>query len=1001
MTTRFDPLSSSSPVAIVSCLLLLGGAPLTAQETDWRTIEFETSQVTSPDVVLSPDGEWLIFTMLGHLFRLPVGGGNAEQLTFGPYYDAEPAISPDGRRIAFQSDRDGSDGNIFVLDLAGGEITQLTREEWARAPVWNPDGEAIIYLVRPQRLVGGSPAEVRRVALAGGEPETLVPPAPIRGVFFMPDGRLAWTIMETDTGGVQTTTRIEVRTPEGRVSTLRRLAGYVYRLLPSPGGDGLYGSRYLLIDGTQERPKSLVYAPLPEGRVRDVVPLPGSYFFPRFAVTPDGERMYLGDGGRLWKLSLPEGEYELLPFRAKVALEVRRPVPPPRPVLQTEGSVEPRGVVSPTLSPDGRTLVFVAAGHLWQQSLEGGAARRLLEGGAFVCCPSFSPEGKRLAFGQSEHGQKEVRVLDLETGRTRTLAPALDFHDGHLLSWSRDGRRLAFVSWDDDAGEHLTSVVNLSDGSTEILARNPWIPHPDFSSDGRFLYFTGETAGVGTLHRLSLQEKTDPEPLTHLQRHLDLGLVSPGGRFLAFRRNREIWAAPLRDLPVTEGMAWRLTRDGGSTFEFTPDGSALVYATGHRVWRHPLDGGDRVEIPLRLEWQATVPPPLLLTRVRVLDFSSGGFGPETSLLIERGRIRWIEPPGDQQLPPGTVVLDGGGRFAIPGLWNMHHDGCWYRLANEAVLAYGITSVRCPDDWGTALADRSAISGDAVPRPFFSGTIFESTHAFTGNESLQIHDTDDARTHVKLWKARGVHFLKAYSSLPWPLRRAISAEARQQGLPVIGQGMSVEEVTKSVTLGYASLEHYQEDGRWYEDVLRMFASAEIRWDPTLVGFGWGRSLLRDEPERLLDPKLRAFTRDSDFRRLQGVDHRRRRGYGAEVLSSIRAAHERGVRLIAGTGTFHGAPLHWELELFAKAGLPPLEVLRIATQEAAATVGAEDDLGTLEPGKLADLVLLEANPLEDIRDTQSIWRVIKGGWVFDPDDLQAAVRGGEGRDADPSR
>ena len=83
------------------------------------------------------------------------------------------------------------------------------------------------------------------------------------------------------------------------------------------------------------------------------------------------------------------------------------------------------------------------------------------------------------------------------------------------------------------------------------------------------------------------------------------------------------------------------------------------------------------------------------------------------------------------------------------------------------------------------------------------------------------------------------------------------------------------------------------------------------------------------------------------------------------------------------------LHWELENFVQAGIPPLEVLRIATQEAAAAVGAEDDLGTLEPGKLADLVLLDANPLENIRNTQTIWRVIKGGWVFDPEELQPAA------------
>ena len=90
--------------------------PALAQDDDgWRTIEFETTEVTRADVTVSPDGEWLIFTILGHLFRLPVKGGTAEQLTFGPYYDSDPVFSPDGRRVAFGSDRDGTEGNVFVL----------------------------------------------------------------------------------------------------------------------------------------------------------------------------------------------------------------------------------------------------------------------------------------------------------------------------------------------------------------------------------------------------------------------------------------------------------------------------------------------------------------------------------------------------------------------------------------------------------------------------------------------------------------------------------------------------------------------------------------------------------------------------------------------------------------------------------------------------------------------------------------------------------------------
>ena len=149
------------------------------------------------------------------------------------------------------------------------------------------------------------------------------------------------------------------------------------------------------------------------------------------------------------------------------------------------------------------------------------------------------------------------------------------------------------------------------------------------------------------------------------------------------------------------------------------------------------------------------------------------------------------------------------------------------------------------------------------------------------------------------------------------------------------------------------------------------------------------LLAVEPERLNDAKLRSFypqVAGQDFLRSAFLRMAAGRERNLVWLAGVRDAHRRGVTLLAGTDQRPGPSLHWELELLTRAGLTPLEVLRLATQEAAATVGAEDDLGTLEVGKLADIVLLDANPLEDIKNTQTIWRVIKGGWVFDPEELR---------------
>ena len=182
---------------------------------------------------------------------------------------------------------------------------------------------------------------------------------------------------------------------------------------------------------------------------------------------------------------------------------------------------------------------------------------------------------------------------------------------------------------------------------------------------------------------------------------------------------------------------------------------------------------------------------------------------------------------------------------------------------------------------------------------------------------------------------------------------------------------------------------------------MFAAAGTGWDPT-VGATLGYSqLLQEDPEGPVFERLRGFFPDVDAQVEEYREHSwRMEMYPvilAQQLASVHDAHRYGVPLHAGTDAFDaghlaypGIALHWELLHLAEAGIPPVEVLCIATQHAAEAVGAESDLGTIEVGKIADLILLNRNPLEDIKNTQTIWRVIKGGWVFDPEELQASVR-----------
>jgi imidazolonepropionase-like amidohydrolase len=206
-------------------------------------------------------------------------------------------------------------------------------------------------------------------------------------------------------------------------------------------------------------------------------------------------------------------------------------------------------------------------------------------------------------------------------------------------------------------------------------------------------------------------------------------------------------------------------------------------------------------------------------------------------------------------------------------------------------------------------------------------------------------------------------------------------------------MSVNEITRSVTHGFATIEHTVFPLRIYDDVIRMLASSNTRWDPTLAVVGGDSQLLRKDPTRISNPKILTLTPEWAIETAKNAAGYEKEFSDAELkriwelqLASIRQAHSRGAKLAIGTDApnplcFFGASLHWEMEFFAAAGIPPIEVLRIATADAAKLLGASD-LGVIAPTKLADLVILDANPLDNIRNTQSIWCTVKGGRVFDP-------------------
>lgn len=987
--------------ALLALTFMLPVQAARTSEPGYRTVEIQTSEVTSPALTVSADGSTMVFTILGQLFRMPAAGGTATQITFGPHYNYDPAFSPDGKRIAFISDRDGSDANVFVLELASGKVTQLSHVIDANRPVWSPDGRTIAFasnLPREDHPLEEMPGfgdyylrDVKTVPSTGGAETTIARAQHADALFYLPDGRLAWSDRDGGGGGMRggpqvTQTQLHVRGPDGAVSDLLRVGANLGRAAPSPKGDGIY---YVLGGKLQRLP----FAP-------GATPVAGMNMQggTRLAIAADGNTVYFGERGGLWKAALPAGEPQPIAFTASVKMSVRPHVVKNwKAPVQRPRDVALRAVLAPGISPDGKKIAVIAGGFLYEQPIAGGKAQRLVEGKAFLRDPAYSPDGRQIAYVASENGQRYLRLLDVETRQVRNLFTTGGAQWPLYPAWSPDGRQIVFQHSQNLGAPFPIVVVNVADGSTREVLRTvgSWVARPQFSADGRSLYYTNRAEKVATFNRISLDEGAKPEVLTDFTRHAHEVLVSPDGKWMAQRRNSEIWIAPMSSAPIRDGELRKLSSEGGRSFTFTPDSAAVVYAAGGKLYREPVSGGRSTALPVNITTTREVAPPLLVSRIRVLDLTKGSFSDETSMLVENGRISWIGNEAGRRIPAGVVRLDGAGRYAIPGLIDVHVHSGWANVqANEdAFIAFGVTTVRDTGgqlDLLTALRDRSENTLLPAPRYFYSGEIFEGRMPYWGDAFYEVGSEAEARAEVRNLAKWGADYVKIYPSVPFHLQAAITDEAHRQGLPNVGHGILYQELVSRLIWGAKSLEHGTPVTGSYDDVRRMLVATNTVSDLTL-SVGGGGLMRAQDPDWQSDWRVKEYVPAEAQKVAPGMGAS---GSREALLTAFKPMFDRvlqaekeGVQLGAGTdslmgGVFFGLNFHWEIAQFADAGLAPIDVLRIATEDAAKLVGASKDLGSLTPGKLADVVLLDANPLENIRNTRSIWQVIKGGAVYDP-------------------
>jgi hypothetical protein len=414
------------------------------------------------------------------------------------------------------------------------------------------------------------------------------------------------------------------------------------------------------------------------------------------------------------------------------------------------------------------------------------------------------------------------------------------------------------------------------------------------------------------------------------------------------------------------------------------------------------------------------PADLAITHVSVADGTGAPLQQDMTVVIHGSRITAVGPSIATLMPAGARVLDGSGRYLIPGLWDMHvHLTVAGRSSVSLFPVNGVTGVR---DMGGDLATidtlraeiaRGALLGPRIYRagPFLDGPKKNALYRVT------LRSADDARHAVDSLKQLGVDFIKIHNRVPRDAYFALLAEARSQNLRVAGhlpRGISPNEAALA---GQASIEHTEsllegvhfadstsqkhtsrEDfallsGSAADSLFAVFKRCGTSIDPTLIEYyvfaHIGDTLVtKDARLKYTSPELRAY-----WNRFFPVDTAEtiaatagRREYLRRFMGLVYAMHNAGIPILTGTDVgapdvYPGFSLHDELALLVEAGMPPADVLRAATSGAASFLGVSDSVGTVQPGQLADLVLIDGNPLVDIRNAQRIRTVIVNGRVLD--------------------
>ena len=961
-----------------------------------ETIAIRVHEGTTLSFDLSPDGGSIVFDLLGQLWELPSAGGVARPLTNAvrdTAEDLDPSYAPDGRRIAFRSERRGRTG-LWLLDLGSGAPRQLTQlsnpDGFDGNAAWSPDGKSIAFArsIPPDSATPRWRSRIVSQDLASGA-ERELPVADTVGVnlrdpVWEPGGR-RFAVVAAPAQGPRGGPVWLVEASSGQAMQLT--GATTEALAPAFAPDGRWLA-FFAPDSTRRMQLWVLGTAAPNATAvrltshADVTPT-------RVRWTRDGRWLVYSADGRLWRIRRTGGPPSEIRFTAQLSIDrPRRSLPPAH--FPAPGTVQPvRAFMGLALSPDARSVALLALGKLWVMAV-GGVPRAVVDVPLSAHHLAWSPDGRTLAWSAGPSWEENLFGTDLASGASRRIT-ALPGREDHP-AYSPDGKYLAFLH----AISEERTVLRIVDATarevsdttqgrtiaTEPGADVSWTP----GSDG-VLALTGGFGFGGPTQAAILKLSGDRRDITRIP---DSPLfLSWTANAIVFVRHARLWRAAF-DSTGLQGPAEPLGTEPAFYLSTSQNGSMLFVSDGGLHLRTPDGGEQRLGWPL--DYTPPVAEPLLIRHVRIIDGTGAPVTAPRDVLVEGGRITRIASP--DSIPAGTTrTLDAGGRILMPGLTDLHAHVYRPELL-PGFLYFGVMNVR---DQGSpigplvAYADAIAAGKLDGPRVDYGGFQLYSDWAYDTEDGQGVEpeaDSGHAARTVALAQVFESQHIKTRTFRRWDINARFIAQAHRRGIRVTGH---CAHLLPLVAAGMDAKEHAgfcapRGDAVIYDDLVQLYRAAGIAVVPTIAYSSFAVAL-NEHPDMVdRDAELAPFLPPREtFGWMLQLDSARHDLF-ARFTQWARQATTKLARggVTIGTGTdIWQIPtgVHLELEELVGAGLSPLEAIRAATGDAARVIGAEADFGTIAAGKWADLIILEADPIADIRNTRRIWALLHMGRLVD--------------------